>query len=162
MKNMVPQAGRKKGLVKKLLIGSVALLLIGGGLAWYSFTKGFDDTSTIEADYTVNASGFLDEFRVNGSFNKEANVKYAEKIIAVNGRVSNVEAADTTLNLKIENAEGAYIAFAFQQKDQEAVQQIKAGDSVTIKGSCNGGSFSNILGVPYITFKRSSLIKLHK
>ncbi len=39
MKNMVPQAGRKKGLVKKLLIGSVALLLIGGGLAWYSFTK---------------------------------------------------------------------------------------------------------------------------
>lgn len=159
---MIPRPGTKKGLVKKLLIGSVALLLIGGGLGWYFFTKGFDDTSTLEADYTVSAAGFLDEFRLNGALNKEANARYAEKIIAVSGRVSSVEAADTTLNLKIENTEGAYIAFAFQQKDQEAVHHIKAGDSVTIKGSCNGGSFSNILGVPYITFKRSSLIKLHK
>lgn len=159
---MIPQPGKKKGLVKKLLIGSVALLLIGGGIGWYVFTKGFDDTATIEADYTVQAAAFLEEFRVNGALNKEANTKYAEKIIAVNGRVSSVEAADTTLNLKIENTEGAYIAFAFQQKDQQAVHQIKAGDSVTIKGSCNGGSFSSILGVPYVTFKRSSLIKLHK
>lgn len=159
---MILRPGAKKGLVKKVLLGSVALLLIVGGIGWYFLTKGFDDTSTIEADYTVNAAGFLDEFRVNGALNKEANTKYAEKIIAVNGRVSSVEAADTTLNLKIENAEGAYIAFAFQQKDQEAVKHVKAGDSVSIKGSCNGGSFSNILGVPYITFKRSSLIKLHK
>jgi flagellar basal body-associated protein FliL len=159
---MIPQPGTKKGLVKKLLIAVVALLLIGGGFAWYAFTKGFDDTATLEPDYTVNAAGFIEEFRVNGALSKEANTKYAEKIIAVSGRVSSVEAADTTLNLKIENAEGAYIAFAFQQKDQAAVQNVKAGDSVTIKGSCNGGSFSSILGVPYITFKRSSLIKLHK
>lgn len=153
---------RKNGILKKLLIAAVALLLIVGGIAWYAFTKGFDDTATIEADYTVTAAGFLEEFKMNGTLNKAANVKYAEKIIAVNGRVTSVEPADTTLNLKMESAEGAYIAFAFQQKDQAAVQNVKAGDSVTIKGSCNGGNFSSILGVPYITFKRSSLIKLHK
>lgn len=154
--------GSKKGWVKKILIAVVALLLIGGGFAWYALTKGFDDTATIQPDYTVNAVSFLEEFRVNGALNAAANTKYAEKIIAVNGKVSSVEAADTTLNLKIENAEGAYIAFAFQQNDQAAVKNVKAGDSVTIKGSCNGGSFSSILGVPYITFKRSTLIKLHK
>lgn len=159
---MIPVRAKNKGLVKKLLLASVALLLIGGGFAWYVFTKGFDDTSTLEADYTVNAGGFLEEFRVNGALNTAANTKYAEKIIAVNGRISSVEAADTTLNIKIENEEGAYIAFAFQQQDQAAVKNVKTGDSVTIKGSCNGGSFSSILGVPYVTFKRSSLIKLYK
>ena len=58
-----------------------------------------------------------------------------------------------------ENTDGGYIAFAFQQKDQAAVKNVKAGDSVSIKGSCNGAGFSSILGVPYITFKRCSLNK---
>lgn len=159
---MIGEISNKNGLVKKVLFVVVALLLIGGGFAWYAFKKGFDDTATIEADYTVNAAAFLDEFKLNDALNTAANTKYAEKIIAVNGRISSVEAADTTLNLKIENADGAYIAFAFQQKDQAAVKNVKAGDSVTVKGSCNGGSFSSILGIPYVTFKRSSLIKLHK
>jgi Cu/Ag efflux protein CusF len=159
---MIVQTGKNKGLLKKLLLASVALLLIGGGLAWYLLTKGFDDTATIKADYTVSAAGFLNEFKGDGKLNVEANSKYAEKIIAVDGKVSSVESADTTLNVKIQNEDGAYIAFAFQQKDQAAIKNVKEGDSVTIKGSCNGGSFSAILGVPYITFKRSSLIKLHK
>lgn len=160
---MIPAANNKKGLVKKILISAVALLLIGGGFAWYAFTKGFDDTATIEADYTVNALAFLNEFPViDGKLNDAANAKYADKIIAVSGRASSVEAADTTLNIKIANAENAYIAFAFQQKDQAAVKNVKEGDSVTIKGSCNGASFSSILGVSYVTFKRSTLIKLHK
>lgn len=156
---MIPLSNRKKGIVKKILFTSVALLLVGVGVGWYFFTKGFDDTSGIQADYTVSAVSFIDEFKLDDKLNEASNKKYAEKIITVNGRVSSVEAADTTVNLKIENADGAYIAFAFQQKDQAAVKGVKAGDSVSIKGSCNGASFSSILGVPYITFKRCSLNK---
>ncbi|MES2850173.1 MAG: hypothetical protein V4685_14035 [Bacteroidota bacterium] len=159
---MATEGNKKKAILKKILVVKLVLLLAAGGVAWYAFTKGFDDTSAIEADFTVNATPFLNEFKLNDALNEAANKKYAEKIITVNGRVSSVEAADTTLNLKIENPDGAYIAFAFQQKDQAAVKQVKAGDSVSIKGSCNGASFSNILGVPYVTFKRSSLNKIYK
>jgi flagellar basal body-associated protein FliL len=156
---MIPAGNKKKSTVKKIMLAALALLLFGGGLAWYFLTKGFDDTAEIKADYTVSAKAFMDEFKLNDKLNEAANKKYAEKIITVNGRVSSVEAADTTLNLKIENTDGAYIAFAFQQKDQAAVKNVKAGDSVSIKGSCNGAGFSSILGVPYITFKRCSLNK---
>ncbi len=159
---MATEGNKKKAIIKKILIVKLVLLLAAGGFAWYAFTKGFDDTAAIEADFTVNATSFLNEFKLNDALNEAANKKYSEKIITVNGRVSAVESADTTLNLKIENPDGAYIAFAFQQKDQAAVKQVKAGDSVSIKGSCNGASFSSILGVPYVTFKRSSLNKRYK
>lgn len=156
---MSEQEKNNKKIIKKVLLIALALLLTAAATTWYFVTKGFEDTAALKADYTVNALALMNEFNGNGSLNAAANSKYTEKIIDVSGRITAVEAADTTLNLKIENADGAYIAFAFQQKDQAAVKNIKAGDSVSIKGSCNGASFSSILGVPYITFKRSSLNK---
>lgn len=156
---MIPAQSRKKNIAKRILIAAVILLVIGAGIAVYLFTDKFEDTAAVQADYTVNALPFMNEFKLNDTLNPAANKKYAEKIITVNGRVSAVESADTTTNLKIENAEGAYILFAFQQQDQLAVKKVKAGDSISIKGSCNGASFSEILGVPFITFKRCSLNK---
>jgi len=156
---MIPAQSQKKNIVKRIFIAAVILLVIGAGIAVYLFTDKFEDTAAVKADYTVNALQFMNEFKLNDTLNPAANKKYAEKIITVNGRVSTVETADTTTNLKIENADGAYILFAFQQQDQLAVKQVKAGDSISIKGSCNGASFSEILGVPFITFKRCSLNK---
>lgn len=146
----------KKGWLKKLLLAGILLLVIGGGIAWYIFTDKFEDTAGAKAAYTVNALDLINEFKKNDS---ASNKKYAEQIITVNGRITSVEAADTTLNLKITNPEGSYIIFAFQQKDLAAVKKVKEGDSVSIKGSCSGGSYSEILETEYITFKRCSLNK---
>ena len=100
--------------------------------------------------------GLIAEFKSNEA---AANKKYAEKIVAVNGRVTAVESADTTLNLKMAGEDGSYILFAFQQNGQAAVKQVKEGDSVSIKGSCNGGTYSEILEAESITFKRCTLNK---
>ena len=46
-----------------------------------------------------------------------ANQKYKDKIITVNGRVSEIEAADTTMNIKIiDTASNSFIIFAFQEQ----------------------------------------------
>lgn len=156
---MIPAPAPEKNIAKRILIAAVIVFVIGAGIAIYIFTDKFEDTAAVKEEYTVSALSFMNEFKLNDTLNPAANKKYTEKIITVNGRVSAVETADTTINLKIENAEGAYILFAFQQQDQLAVKQVKAGDSISIKGSCNGASFSEILGVPFITFKRCSLNK---
>ena len=156
---MISEKKSAKKIWKKILLVKLVLLVIGLGVAWYFLTGKFEDTADVKPDYTVSALGFMNEFKLNDTLNPVINKKYTEKIITVNGRVTSVEAADTTTNLKIINDEGAYILFAFQQKDQANVKKVKAGDSVSIKGSCNGASFSEILGVPFITFKRCSLNK---
>ena len=141
---------------KKWLIALLVLVLAGAATVWYLFTLKYDDTATIKADYTVNAVDFIKEFRQDMI---AANKKYSEKIIVVNGIVSAIEPADTTMNIKmIDTAQnGAYLIFAFQQQHLADAKTLKEGDKVSIKGSCSNGAFSNILETEYITFKRCAL-----
>jgi hypothetical protein len=148
---------KKRIWLKRLLTAGVFLFIIVATAVWFIFTQKFEDTTKQDAAYTVNAMDFIKEFQASDSL---ANKKYAEKIITINGRVSETEAADTTINIKMmDTLTDAYIIFAFQQQDLKVAKQLKAGDSVSIKGSCSGGTYSEILETQFITFKRCAVIK---
>lgn len=143
--------------LKRIIVGIVLFLLLGAGIIWYIFSEKFVDTSQTKADYTMNALDLIHEFEKNDSI---ANKKYAEKIIIVNGMVSEVEGADTTVNIKMaDTTSGAYVIFAFQQQHLSEAKGIKQGEMVSIKGSCSGGVYSQILETEFITFKRCALNK---
>jgi hypothetical protein len=149
--------GKKRGWVKKLIIGGLIVLLAGAGIIWYLFTEKHDDTANVKTDYTVEAIAFIKEFEKDIA---AANKKYAEKIIAVTGTVTQTEPADTTINIKMaDTATGSYLIFAFQQQHAQEAKTLKPGDKVTIKGSCSDGIFSEILNTWFISFKRSALTK---
>lgn len=143
---------------KKWLIALFVLLLAGGAVIWWIFNLKYADTADIKADYTVNAVDFIKEFRTDMA---AANKKYSEKIIIVNGTVSEIEMADTTANIKMIDtaANDAYVIFAFQQQHLAEAKAMQKGDNVSIKGSCSNGAFSDILETQYITFKRCAVNK---
>lgn len=146
-----------KSRTKKIIGFITILVLAGAAVAWYLFTDTFADTAARKVDYTVEAMDFIKEFEKD---NKLANQKYTEKIIAVNGTVSEVESADTTTNIKMINTEsGSYIIFAFQQQHLDDAKKLNAGDKVSIKGSCSGGTYSEILETELISFKRCAINK---
>ena len=146
-----------KPLYKRILLIALVLFLVGAGVAWYIFTETFTDTAERKPEYTVEAMDFIKEFEKNDSV---ANKKYTEKIIAVNGTVSEIEAADTTANIKfVDTLSGSYIIFAFQQQHLAEAKLLKVGDKVSIKGSCSGGTYSEILGTEFISFKRAAINK---
>ena len=142
-----------KRLIYFLLLAFIAV----AGIFWYLYTKKFPDTRDSKADFTVNAIAFIREFEKD---NDKANKKYTEKIVSVSGRIAAIEQVDTTANIKFTDpVSGSYIIFSFQDQHLNETKGVKAGDSVTIKGSCSGGIFSEILGTEYISFKRSTLKK---
>lgn len=148
---------KKLPWLKKILIAFLVLVGIGAGFYWYIATEKFADTKDRQAAYTVNAIDFIREFEKNDSL---ANKKYTDKIITVKGMVSEIEAADTTVNIKfIDTASGSYAIFAFQEQYVSEAKTLKVGDSASIKGSCSGGVLSEILGIEFITFKRCTLNK---
>ena len=148
---------KKNPWVKRILITGLLALVAGAIAIWFIFTEKFTDTTRREAAFTVNAMDFLQEFQKNDSL---ANAKYREKIITINGRVSETEAADTTINIKmIDTATDAYIIFAFQQQHLAEAKQLKEGDSISIKGSCSVGTNSEILETEFVTFKRCAINK---
>lgn len=151
------QTLKKTSWFKRILFAGAFLLVFGGIAIWYIFTEKFLDTSKETAAYTVNALDLIHEFQNGDSL---ANKKYAEKIITVKGRVTETESADTTINIKmIDSLTDAYIIFAFQEQHLKEAKHLKEGDSVSIKGSCSGGIYSNILETEFVTFKRCTVNK---
>ena len=151
------EVGQKKkySLLKKVGLFLTILLLVGAGWVWFVFTEKFSDTSEISPAFTVTALDLIHEFEKNDSL---ANKKYAEKIMVVNGEVSAVEGVDSTVNIKMaDSTSGSYVIFAFQQQHLGQAKQIKLGDKVSIKGSCSGGAYSEILETEFITFKRCAI-----
>lgn len=146
----------RSSIVKKILIATGLILLVGSGIVWYIFNEKFEDTATVKADQSTNALELLHEFRTDIA---TANKNYTEKILSVKGTVSEIEKADTTFNIKMSDSTGAYLIFAFQSKNQEALKSIKEGDLISVKGSCSGGTYSKILETFFVAFKRCVLEK---
>jgi uncharacterized membrane protein len=157
MRTLSPKENRRKW-VKRILIAGIILLIAGAAGVWYIFNIKFDDTTQSKADYTLNAMDLIKEFQKSDSV---ANKKYSEQIITVNGRISELETADTaTVNVKmVDTLTNAYIIFTFQQQHLAEAKMLKEGDSVSIKGSCSGGKYSSILDTESITFKRCAINK---
>ena len=151
------QTTNKRPWLKKFLILTLIILVAGGIGIYLIFTEKFEDTGKQAAVFTVTADELIKEFQQNDS---AANKKYAEKIILVNGKIAETEAADSTINIKMmDTLTGSYIIFAFQEQHIKEAKQLKEGDMVSIKGSCSGGTYSKILETEYITFKRCAINK---
>jgi hypothetical protein len=149
---------KNKKTLKWLLIAGGSLLLIGFVVYFYFATLSHDDTASLKADYTVEAIPFIKEFEKDY---KTANKKYAEKIIAVKGIVTETEQpVDTTMNIKMaDTTTGSYLIFAFQNKDMAKAKKLKQGDKVKIKGSFGDGIYSEIKEAYFINFQRSTVEK---
>jgi hypothetical protein len=116
----------------------------------------FDDTAAAQSAYTVSAQDLINTYQSNDSL---ANAIYREQIITVQGRVTEVEAADTTVNIKFTDpVTGSYLIFDFQSQHVADAKVVQAGDSVSIKGSCSGNIFSQLRKAHMISFKRSVLV----
>ena len=148
---------KKNNGIQKLLIFGLILLIVGGLAAWFIFTEKFEDTKSQKADYTISAYQLIHEFQKADSL---SNKKYAEKIMTIQGKVSEIENVDTSVNIKMtDTTNGSYVIFAFQPQHLSEAKSIHIGDIISIKGSCSGGAYSQILETEFITFKRCTLIK---
>jgi hypothetical protein len=99
----------------------------------------------------------LRAFQENDSL---ANTTYRDRIIELKGRISSIEWADTSANIKIQSPDsGDYLIFDFQAGDANNTRSLKAGDSVSIRASCSGSVFSRILNSRSVQFKRATLIQ---
>lgn len=143
----------------------ISLLLLGPLVTYIGFTAAsrqlenqeFADTANTLSVHTVNALDLIREFHANDSL---ANTKYREKIVTVNGNISAIETPnDSTVNIKFIDTTGSYAIFPFHGETINDVKKLNKGDAVSVKGSCSGGVFSEILGIQSITFKRCTLNK---
>jgi len=148
---------KNKKILRWSLISGGVLLAVGIAFYFYFANLTYDDTAKVKAEFSVEAIPFIKEFETD---HKAAKKKYADKIISVTGIITETEAADTTMNIKMaDTTTGSYLIFAFQQQHLDQAKGLKPGDKVTIKGSCSDGIYSEILDTYFVSFKRSTIDK---
>lgn len=117
----------------------------------------FESSANLESDFAVNADALISEFRANDSL---ANAKYREKLVTVSGAIAGIEiASDSAATVKFADSTGSYVIFPLQDEDVAKLKKMKDGDPLTVKGSCSGGVFSEILESETISFKRCTIVK---
>ena len=142
----------------RIFLACVAVgLVVGGAVFYYLVTQKFGDTKSVRADFSMEAQKLIREFDNNDSL---ANASFRDRMIDINGRITEIEIVDTSANLKIVDAtSGSYLIFDFQQQDALVVKNLQIGDSVLLRASCSGSIFSRLLNTRSIQFKRTSLIQ---
>ncbi|MEX0636319.1 MAG: hypothetical protein WD135_06100 [Ferruginibacter sp.] len=109
-------------------------------------------TNTLKVAYTIDALKLINEFVTADSV---SNITYREKIMVVEGQVSELNASNDGATLSMLDSTGSYVIFDFEKENVKIVQGIKVGDRVSVKGVCSGSIYSDILETQTITFKQS-------
>lgn len=118
--------------MKKILIALVLLGMVGAGVGLYLFNKPLESTESMKSHYSMAASDLLQAFENNED---EANSKYLDKVIEVNGNVAKMDNKEGTITIYLD-ADNPLSSVIFQLEHSET--NIKQGDDITLKGICTG------------------------
>jgi hypothetical protein len=131
---------------KKIILLVLFLVFAGGTLYGYAeYTRKVKDLSKVKAQVNMKAAELIAAFEKNEA---EANASYLDKIIAVKGKVKQVEKNDMGfLSIVIGDEESmSSVRCSVDPGHQEEMEKIMTGDVITVKGACTGFNADELLG----------------
>lgn len=122
--------------LKKIIVAIVILGIAGAFIAYKMYNKPHVNITETSSDITITANKILEDF---SSDETTANLKYLEKIIEVEGIVSEVkiEKEKGIITLKTNDDFGSVICHLSDESTQK-ISSIAAGNSLKLKGICTG------------------------
>lgn len=126
--------------MKKIALIVLALVLIGGSVAYYFFNKKPAQVEDIKSE-AITATSLAKAFEENEA---AANKQYLNKVMDVSGTVQEIsQNQDGQMVIVLASDENPLSGV--QCTMRESIANIKAGDQLTIKGFCNGFVMTVIL-----------------
>lgn len=134
----------KKNSKKILVVVSVAFLVGIAGIL-YTFFKPQRNIKSEKPAYIMAPISLYNEFSTNED---SSNVKYNDKVIQLSGTAVEFSLEDNGASVVFVNSIGG-ITCSFDSltlmNNYDRISNIKAGDTVTLKGRCDG--YDMIMGV---------------
>ena len=113
----------------------LVVLITAGGVLYYYYKKP-PDIRRSTAHYQTTAPALLAEFNQNES---TANAKYLDKIVIVEGTISNIEPDGGSPAVFLETGDPmAAVTCSFYNTESAALKNLKTGTTIKIKGVCTG------------------------
>ncbi|MEY3983946.1 MAG: hypothetical protein RL160_1505 [Bacteroidota bacterium] len=121
---------------RKVLIGLGVVLLAAAGYGAYIYFKKAERVMSGQAAYSMTTSQLLSAFEQNED---SANKKYLNQIIEVTGNIESIspDSLGTNILLGTDNPM-AGVNCRFDKEVSEKIKNLKANDSIKLKGQCTG------------------------
>ena len=104
--------------MKKLFLIAIVLLVIAGYFGYNYVMAAPKNIQTSKADYNLTSKLFSDEFAKDMQVSEK---KYTDKVIEINGKITEVEERGITINNKV------FVKL-------ENTKELKKGDTIKVKG----------------------------
>jgi len=124
------------GKTFRFIFGLVLAFVIWLIIFLYNYNKPHADVQSSKPVYNLSAEELIGEYQKNEQATTE---KYAEKIITIVGKVSQISTSDgkSVITINSENLDSSIIC-NMQAKESMKVLQLKSEQVVKIKGICSG------------------------
>ena len=118
---------------RKILIGILVLIVVGGSIGYYLFSKNEPDITQDEPDVAVTAKDLIAAFEKDTA---NASKTYIGKVVEVTG---NVKSVDTSGAIVMgENGAVSDVTVGLDRRHLEDAKIIKIGSIVVLQGRCSG------------------------
>lgn len=116
----------------------VLAVLAGVGVYWYAFLRPHKNMMKSKPAYTLSSSQLLAEF---SSDENAAFEKYAGQVIEVTGKIEDVKRDEKQTAIILDDklfGISVYLDSSFIATNHKTVDDLNAGQTVTIRGQCDG------------------------
>ncbi len=131
----------------KIFLGLVVLGLVALFFVYkFVYNKQHPDYENIEASYNLNAQDLFQAYKTN---KEAASAKYNGKVIALTGKLSMMETADSLVTAVFVFSQGDFgdegIRCTMMQKFNEAADKLQPDGEVKLKGYCTGYNETDVI-----------------
>jgi hypothetical protein len=123
----------------KISLILIALAVVAGaGAYWYVFLKPHQDLEKTKPEFTLSSSQLLSEFTGDET---AANARYSGKVVEVSGEVVAVQTGEQGTAIILEDelfGVSVYLDSSFVAANQQLTNNTTAGETITIRGKCDG------------------------
>lgn len=130
---------------KKILYGLMLMAFAAAGYGFYLFNKKPADVRTLPDKFELTAYTLMNDFNKDET---AADKKYVNKVIAVQGKVSDIKLEPSTGQATVILDSGdpmAAITCSFYDDEAGSLKEIKQGQQIVVKGKCTGKLMDVIL-----------------
>ncbi len=120
--------------MKKYIPWVIVAVLIGGAVAYKMYNKPHAETKDATADIVITPADLLKAYETDET---AADKAYLDKIIEVEGVVKSVNQVEQGASLSLETGNDM-AAIICEFESNNALENVKAGDKVRVKGFCSG------------------------
>jgi hypothetical protein len=110
--------------------------LTGAGYALTEYVRPNPDTNDLPVDYYMKVADIVNKFERN---EVRATAEYVNKVIAIHGQIAFIHEQDSSAIMLFQNSySSSSVVCEFEADKARQLQQLQAGQKVTIKGICTG------------------------